>query len=75
MACTRRRVRAASGLGLWYAMRSIPIGTAYAVWTSIGALGSFIVGVKFLGQPSTFVQWASIAGVVGLKLGAPAHPS
>jgi quaternary ammonium compound-resistance protein SugE len=39
---------AASGFFLWLAQREIPIGTAYAVWTGIGAAGTFFVGVMYL---------------------------
>ena len=37
----------ASGILLWLAQRTIPIGTAYAVWTGIGAAGTFMVGIAF----------------------------
>jgi len=63
---------AASGALLWLAQRSIPIGTAYAVWTGIGAAGTFVVGVMVFGDASSVLRWASVAmiigGVVGLKL-------
>lgn len=63
-----------SGLLLWYALREIPIGTAYAVWTGIGAAGTFMVGVWFFGDPSLLIRWlgivAIISGVVLLKLGS-----
>ena len=60
------------------AMRSIPVGTAYAVWTGIGAAGAAIVGVALYREPATAVRILSIAaiigGVVGLKLGSgPGH--
>jgi quaternary ammonium compound-resistance protein SugE len=61
-----------SGALLWLAQRSIPIGTAYAVWTSIGAVGTFLVGVFFYGDPTSFARYAGIAliivGVVTLKI-------
>ena len=41
---------ALSGFLLWLAQRSIPIGTAYAVWTGIGALGTFLVGILWFGD-------------------------
>ena len=41
--------------GLAYAMRTLPIGTAYAVWTGIGAAGTFLVGILFFGV--LFTQW------------------
>ena len=56
------------------AMRSLPMGTAYAVWTGIGAVGTVLVGICFFDEPRTAVQLASIAfiivGLVGLKLAA-----
>jgi quaternary ammonium compound-resistance protein SugE len=61
-----------SGLLLLLAQREIPMGTAYAVWTGIGAVGAFTVGIVFFGDPNTAMRWASvaliIAGIVGLKL-------
>lgn len=63
---------AASGLFLWMAQRQIPIGTAYAVWTGIGAAGTFLVGVLYYGDPSSVVRYAGVAlivaGVVTLKV-------
>lgn len=41
---------------LAYAMRTLPLGTAYMVWTGIGAIGSFIVGYWLLGEPSTLMR-------------------
>lgn len=59
---------------LGYAMRSLPLGTSYAVWTGVGAVGSAIVGIVLLGEPRTVARLASIgavvAGIVGLKLSA-----
>ena len=56
------------------AMRTLPLGTAYAVWTGIGAVGSLAVGIFVLGEPATFLRVASagliLAGIVGLKLSA-----
>lgn len=63
---------AASGLFLWLAQRHIPMGTAYAVWTGIGAAGTFLVGVLFFGDPSSLMRYAGVllivAGVATLKL-------
>jgi quaternary ammonium compound-resistance protein SugE len=57
-------------LGL--AMRSLPLGTAYAIWTGIGALGAFVVGIAVLGEAATPMRIGSaaliLAGLVGLKL-------
>ena len=62
----------ASGALLWLAQRDIPIGTAYAVWTGIGAAGTFLIGILFFGDAASPLRIASasliIAGVVGLKL-------
>ncbi len=62
----------ASGALLWMAQREIPIGTAYAVWTGIGAAGTFLIGISFFGDPISFVRIASAAlivvGVIGLKM-------
>jgi quaternary ammonium compound-resistance protein SugE len=61
-----------SGALLWLAQREIPMGTAYAVWTGIGAIGAFTVGIVFFGDASTVTRWLSVAlitaGIVGLKL-------
>lgn len=63
---------ALSGLLLWLAQRSIPIGTAYAVWTGIGAAGTFAVGIILFKDPATVWRMASVSliiiGIVGLKL-------
>jgi quaternary ammonium compound-resistance protein SugE len=54
------------------AMRQLPLGTAYAVWTGIGAVGAFIFGVVMLGEALTVARVASasliVIGLVGLKL-------
>jgi quaternary ammonium compound-resistance protein SugE len=56
-------------LGL--AAKSLPIGTAYAVWTGIGAAGTVLCGIFFLGEPATAQRLICVglivAGVVGLK--------
>ncbi|MBI5582804.1 MAG: multidrug efflux SMR transporter [Deltaproteobacteria bacterium] len=61
-----------SGLFLWLAQRHIPIGTAYAVWTGIGAAGTFLLGLVFFGDPAGAVRLFSFAlivvGIIGLKL-------
>jgi quaternary ammonium compound-resistance protein SugE len=57
-------------LGL--ALRSLPLGTAYAVWTGIGAVGTVLVGIVWFGDPATAGRLACVglilAGLVGLKL-------
>ena len=54
------------------AMRTLPTGTVYAVWVGIGAVGTAMVGVLFLGEPASFPRIASILliilGIIGLKL-------
>lgn len=55
-------------------MKVLPLGTAYGVWTGIGAIGSVLVGILFLGEPRDFVRLLCIAlilaGIVGLRLTA-----
>jgi len=57
---------------LSYAMKSLPMGTAYAVWVGIGAVGAGIVGIIVLNEPASTGRMLSlaliVAGVVGLKL-------
>ena len=52
------------GLLAW-SMRSLPLGTAYTVWTGIGAVGAFIIGVAVLNEPVTFVRIAAASLIVG----------
>ena len=63
---------ALSGYLLYIAQKSIPIGTAYVVWTSRGALGTFILGVLFFGDPLTLIRSFAIililSGVIILKI-------
>jgi quaternary ammonium compound-resistance protein SugE len=58
------------------AMRALPLGTAYTVWTGIGAVGSFLVGVAVLGEPMGAGRIAAaaliVAGLVVMKLSTPA---
>ena len=57
-------------LGL--ALKTLPVGTAYAVWTGIGAVGTAALGIYLFGEPATAAQLASIglivAGIIGLKI-------
>ena len=57
---------------LSWAMRSLPVGTAYAVWTGIGAVGAAITGILLLGVSASLARIASlaliVAGIIGLKL-------
>ena len=64
-------------LSVWLlsvAMKSIPMGTAYAVWTGIGAVGGVIAGIIMFGEATTLLRLASAAliviGIAGLKLSA-----
>ena len=57
---------------LGIAVRTLPIGTAYAIWTGIGTVGAVLLGIFLLGEPTTFIRLFCllliILGIVGLKL-------
>lgn len=57
---------------LAYAMRSLPLGTAYTIWTGIGAIGAFLVGIFILGEPVTLMRVVAailiVSGLVLMKL-------
>ena len=57
---------------LAYAMRTLPLGTAYTIWTGIGAVGSFLVGVFVLGEPASAMRMLAavliISGLVLMKI-------
>ncbi len=59
---------------LGIAVRDLPVGTAYAVWTGIGTLGTFVIGLLLLGDSASPLRLFSalliVAGIVGLKLTA-----
>lgn len=61
-----------SGFLLYLAQRTIPMGTAYAVWTGIGATGAFLIGILFFKDPATMWRMISflfiVIGVIGLRL-------
>ena len=61
---------------LGVAMKSLPVGTAYAVWVGVGAVGTAILGIVLLGEPANAGRLVSlgliVAGIVGLKLASPA---
>lgn len=63
---------AASGALLLIAQKTIPMGTAYAVWTGIGAVGTFMLGLLLFGEPATLARFffvgLIVVGIVGLKL-------
>lgn len=65
---------AISVFGLAYAMRTIPLGTAYVIWTGIGAIGAFVMGIMFFNDPLTlariFFAALIVAGLIGLKVTA-----
>lgn len=55
----------ASGVFLWLAQKEIPMGTAYAVWTGIGAAGTFVIGVLCYGDPVGLGRYLGVALIVG----------
>ena len=61
-----------SGFFLWIAQKEIPIGTAYAVWTGIGAAGTFLLGVIFFGDALNMLRLLSflliLFGIIGLRI-------
>ncbi len=61
---------------LGVALRALPLGTAYAVWTGIGTVGTAVFGMLMLGEPAGALRLLSIglivAGIIGLKLLTPA---
>ncbi|MES3032444.1 MAG: quaternary ammonium compound efflux SMR transporter SugE [Gemmatimonadota bacterium] len=61
---------------LGIALKSLPVGTAYAVWVGIGAVGTVVLGITLLNEPANAARLVSvaliIAGIVGLKLATPA---
>jgi len=60
---------------LGIALRSLPLGTAYAIWTGVGTIGTVILGVMLFGESAAIIRLACIglivAGIVGLKLVTP----
>lgn len=62
----------ASFIVLSMAMKSLPLGTAYTIWTGIGAVGAFLIGIIVLGEAATTMRIGSaaliLAGIIGLKL-------
>lgn len=59
---------------LGYALKTLPVGTAYAVWTGVGAAGTALLGIYLFGESASVVRLASlgliILGILGLKAGA-----
>lgn len=66
----------ASFIVLSLAMKSLPLGTAYTIWTGIGAIGAFVIGIAVLGEAATPLRVGSavliLAGIIGLKLASDA---
>lgn len=65
-------------ISLWMlgvAMKSLPVGTAYAIWVGVGAVGTAIFGIILLGESASVLRLISlgliVAGIVGLKLATP----
>jgi quaternary ammonium compound-resistance protein SugE len=60
---------------LGIAMKSLPVGTAYAVWVGVGAVGTAALGIVLFGEPATAGRLVSlgliVAGIVGLKIASP----
>jgi len=60
---------------LGYAIKFLPVGTAYAVWVGVGAVGTAALGIAFLREPMSAGRVVSlaviVAGIVGLKLATP----
>lgn len=67
---------AASGGLLLAAQRTIPMGTAYAVWTGIGAVGTFVLGILVFREPATLARFffvgLIVVGILGLKISSVA---
>jgi len=67
---------ALSGTLLMMAQKTIPIGTAYAAWTGIGAVGTFFLGIYVFDEATNFARFffvgLIIVGILGLKLASPA---
>ena len=60
---------------LGIAMKSLPVGTAYAVWVGVGAVGTVVLGIVLFDEPLTALRVGSVAlivaGLIGLKLASP----
>lgn len=69
----------AMGISVWLlsiAMKTLPVGTAYAIWTGIGAVGAVLLGIVLFNEPVTLARLGCVAlivaGLIGLKLASPA---
>lgn len=62
------------GLLAW-SMRVLPLGTAYTIWTGVGAVGAFIIGIAILGEPAGFLRITAailiVCGLILMKLASP----
>lgn len=56
---------AISGVFLYLAQRTIPVGTAYATWAGIGAIGTFFLGIAYFGDTATLFSWLGVVFIVG----------
>ena len=72
---------AAMAISFWLlgaAMKTLPVGTAYAVWVGVGAVGTVILGILLFNEPASVARIVSVllivAGIVGLKLSSPTSP-
>jgi len=65
----------ASGVFLWLAQKTIPVGTAYAVWTGTGIVGAFVIGMLLFGDPANLLRIVSatliVVGLVGFRISQP----
>ena len=61
---------------LAWAMRTLPLGTAYTIWTGVGAIGAFVVGIMFLGEAASPARLVAalliVGGLVVMKVSTPA---
>ena len=61
---------------LAWAMRTLPLGTAYTIWTGVGAIGAFVVGIMFLGEAASPARLVAalliVGGLVLMKVSTPA---
>ena len=57
------------------ALRTIPLGTAYTIWTGIGAIGTFLIGIAFLAEPATAMRILAatliVSGLLLMKISSP----
>ncbi|MGB0411354.1 MAG: DMT family transporter [Pikeienuella sp.] len=67
----------AAGASFWllaYAMKALPLGTSYAIWTGVGVTGAFIAGILMFGEQASLLRIASVSliilGMIGLRLAA-----